>query len=213
MRVLKNVLKQNAKLKHFTHWLMVPKGQARPRLWVQWLVNPFYHKKGKGALIRRRTRIDVLPWNNFELGAHSTIEDFCTINNGVGSVLIGKNCRVGLGSTIIGPVILQNDVRIAQNVVMSGLNHNYQDIITPIHAQGVTTKPIVIGQESWIGANVTIVAGVKIGRHVIVAAGSVVTKAVPDYTVVVGNPARVVKQYNLNTDTWEKVTQVKQVNI
>lgn len=208
---LKDKLKGNEKLKRFAHWLLIPSGQARPRLWVTWFVNPFYHKKGKGSLIRRRTRMDVLPWNAFELGANSTIEDFTTINNGVGPVKIGKNTRIGLGNTLIGPVTIKDDVRLAQNVVLSGLNHNYEDVTQPIHAQGVSTAPIVVEEETWIGANVTIVAGVTIGKHSIIAGGSVVTKDVPPYSVAVGNPAKVLKQFNHHSGEWERVQKKQPV--
>lgn len=202
---LKENIKSNEQLKKITHWMLVPSNQARPRLWVKWFVNPFFHKKGKGSCVRRRTRMDVLPWNKFELGAYSTIEDFSTVNNGVGPVIIGSQTRIGLGNTIIGPVTIGNDIRLAQNVVLSGLNHNYTDISLPIHAQGVSTAPIVIEDETWIGSNAVIVAGVTVGKHCIVAAGSVVTKSVPPYSVVVGNPAKVLKQYNPETKNWEKV--------
>jgi acetyltransferase-like isoleucine patch superfamily enzyme len=202
---LKENIKSNERLKKFVHGLILVPNQARPRLWIKWFVNPFYHKKGKGSCIRKRTRMDVAPWNKFELGAYSTIEDFSAINNGVGPVIIGKNTRIGLGNTIIGPVTIGNDIRLAQHVVLSGLNHNYTDIDLPIHAQGVSTAPIVIEDETWIGANVVIVAGVTIGKHAIIAAGSVVTKDIPSYSVAVGNPARVLKRYNHQTKTWEKV--------
>lgn len=210
---LKDRIKNNDTIKRFVHWMLVPKNQARPRLWVKWFVNPFYHKKGKGATICRRTRMDVLPWNTFELGEKSTIEDFSTVNNGVGAVKIGKRARVGLGNTIIGPVTLKDDVRLAQNVVLSGLNHNYEDISLPIHAQGVSTAEIVVGEETWIGANSTILAGVTIGKHCIVAGGSVVTKDIPDYAVAVGNPARVMKMFNHDTGEWERVPKKKLVAV
>jgi len=71
--------------------------------------------------------------------------------------------------------------------------------------QGVSTAPIVIEDEAWIGANVVVLAGVTIGKHCIIAAGSVVTKDVPPYSVAVGNPARVLKKYNPETKNWEKV--------
>ena len=208
---LKERLKRNEGLKRFVHWLLVPKRQARPRLWVSWFVNPFYHKKGSGTLIRRRTRMDVLPWNAFTLGDHSTIEDFSTINNGVGNVEIGTNCRVGLGCTLIGPVTLKNDVRLAQNVVLSGLNHNYEDVTVPIFQQGVSTSPITVEEDVWIGANTTVVAGITIGKHTVIAGGSVVTKDIPPYSVAVGNPARVVKQFNHHTGEWERVQKKKAV--
>lgn len=208
---LKERIKGSTKLKRFVHWLLVPSGQARPRLWVQWFVNPFYHERGPKATIRRRTRIDVLPWNVFRVGENSTIEDFTTVNNGVGPVVIGKNTRIGLGNTLIGPVTIKDDVRLAQNVVLSGLNHNYEDVAVPIHEQGVSTAEIIVEEESWIGANVTIVAGVTIGKHSIVAGGSVVTKDIPPYSVAVGNPAKVLKQFNHHTGEWERVQKKQPV--
>jgi len=202
---LKEKIKSNNKLKKLVHWsILIPK-QTRPRLWIKWFVNPFYHKKGKGAIVRPRTRMDVVPWNKFELGDDSTIEDFSAINNGVGPVIIGDRTKIGLSNTIIGPVTIGNDIRLAQNITLSGLNHNYEDVSMPIHVQGVSTAPIVIEDETWIGANVVVVAGVTIGKHSIVAAGSIVTKDIPPYSVAVGNPARVLKKYNPETKIWEKV--------
>lgn len=202
---LVQTIKSNPFLKKLAHWSILIPGQARPRLWIKWFVNPFFHKRGKKSCIRRRTRLDVAPWNKFELGEESTIEDFTAINNGVGDVIIGDRTRIGLGNTIIGPAKVGNDVRLAQNVVLSGLNHNYEGIDSPIHAQGVSTMPIVVEDESWLGANVVVVPGVTIGKHSIVAAGSVVTKSMPPYSVIVGNPARVLKQYNFTTQKWERV--------
>ncbi|BAO75972.1 galactoside O-acetyltransferase [Winogradskyella sp. PG-2] len=150
--------------------------------------------------------MDVVPWNKFSLGQASTIEDFSAVNNGVGDVIIGNRTRIGLSNTIIGPVNIGNDVRLAQNVVLSGLNHNYAEIDSPIHEQGVSTKPIIIEDESWIGANVVILPGVTIGKHSIVAAASVVTKDIPKYTLAAGNPAKVLKKYNFETQEWEKLS-------
>ena len=163
------------------------------------------HKRGKKAVIRKATRLYLVPWNAFSIGSESTIEDFSAINNGVGAVAIGERTRIGLSNTIIGPVTIGNDVRLAQNVVLSGLNHNYSDNDRPIHEQGVTTAPITIEDETWIGANAVIVAGRTVGKHSIVAAGSVVTRDVPPYSVVAGNPARIIKQYNHQTKCWEKL--------
>ena len=204
MSGLVSKIKSNTTLKKLVLWSLMPKNQARPRLWVRWFVNPFIHKKGKRSLIRRRSRVDVMPFNQFVLGDDSTIEDFCTINNGVGNLLIGHRTRIGIGSVLIGPVTIGNDVRLAQHVVMSGLNHGYEDISVPISRQPVTTKPIVIKDETWLGANVFVAAGVTIGIHCVVAGGSVVLKDVPDYCVVAGNPARVIKKYNRETARWER---------
>lgn len=198
-------IKSNPRLKQLALWSLMPRNQARPRLWVKLFLNPFKHHKGKGSLIRRRTRIDVLPFNDFSLGRDSTIEDFATINNGVGPVYIGDRSRIGLGCVVIGPVTVGNDVMFAQNIVVSGLNHGYQDISLPPSLQAVETKPITIGDDVWIGANAVITAGVKIGKHAVIAAGSIVTKDVPDFSIVVGNPARIIKQYNPSSGKWEKI--------
>ncbi len=198
-------IKSNKKLKGVVHWMLIPPHQAKPRKWVSWFVNPFYHKKGKHAVIRRSTRMDVVPFNKFELGDFSTIEDFCTINNGVGHVIIGNESRIGMSNVIIGPVVIGNAVIFAQNIVMSGLNHSYEDVTIPISKQKESTAIIIIEDECWIGANAVITAGVTIGKHSVIAAGSVVTKNIPPYSVAVGNPARVIKQYNFETKQWLRV--------
>lgn len=202
---IKEKIKSNPGLKKFVHRLMIPKNQARPRLWVKWFINPFKHKKGNGSKICRWTRMDVLPFNKFELGSESTIEDFATVNNGVGDVFIGSRTRIGLGNVIIGPVKIGNNIMFAQNIVLSGLNHVYEDINIPILDQPVTTSEIIVEDDCWIGANSVVVAGVKIGKHSVVAGGSVVTKDVPSYSIVGGNPAKLLKQYNFETKTWERV--------
>lgn len=103
---LKKKIKQNETLKHFILFLISSPKNPRPRLWVKWFVNPFLHKKGKGAVIRRnRSRIDVFPWNQFVVGTDSLVEDFTTINNGAGDVIIGNNARIGIGSVVIGPAL------------------------------------------------------------------------------------------------------------
>ena len=205
----KERIKSNPTLKKLAFWMLFPKNQGRPRLWIRLFVNPFKHKRGKGSLIRWRVRLDVVPFNNFVLGSNSTIEDFSTINNGVGDVIIGKNTRIGLSNTIIGPVTIGNNVILAQNIVASGLNHGYEDISIPISRQPVNTSPIIIEDEAWIGANAVITAGVTIGKHSIVAAGCVVVKDVPQYSIVGGNPGRILKQYNSTTKVWEKPSDKK----
>jgi len=184
--------------------MLIPKDEARPRFWVKIFVNPFFHSVAGNSIIRRRTRIDVLPFNKFTLGHKSVIEDFSTINNGVGDVIIGDHTLIGMGNVVIGPVIIGNNVILAQNVVLSGLNHEYQDIILPISKQPVTMKQIRIEDDCWIASNSVITAGVTIGKHSVVGAGSVVTKDVPPFCIVAGNPARVIKSFNEHTMQWDK---------
>jgi acetyltransferase-like isoleucine patch superfamily enzyme len=204
---IKRILQSNAGLKKLMLFLLMPRNQARPRLWVQLFVNPFFHKKGKRSLICGRTRMDVLPFNPFSIGNDSTIEDFSTVNNGLGAVIIGDHTRIGMSNVIIGPATIGNQVILAQNVVVSGMNHSYQDITVPIRLQKCTASVITIEDECWIGANVVITAGVTIGKHSVVAAGSVVTRDVPSYSIVAGNPAKIIKAYQPSTGFWEKISE------
>lgn len=198
-------IKSNPKLKKLAHFLIIPQNDFKPRLWVRWFINPFKHIRGAGSIIRSRTRLDVFPYNEFILGAKSVVEDFTVINNGVGDVVVGTNTIIGLSNVIIGPVSIGNNVMFAQHVVVSGLNHGYKDVNTPPALQKIECNLINISDDVWIGANAVITAGVSIGKHSIVGAGSVVTKNIPDYCIVVGNPAKIIKTYNFTTNEWERV--------
>ena len=178
--------------------------KTRPRLWLRCL-QLFYMKKGKNSVIYRSVRKDIVPFNGFSLGKSSVIEDYSIINNAVGEITIGNHTRIGLGNTIIGPVTIGSNVILAQNVVISALNHNFEDVLTTINQQGVKTDQIIIEDNVWIGANSSILAGVHIGEHVVVGAGSVVTKNIPPYCVAVGNPARILKVYDHKEQRWIKI--------
>ena len=107
---------------------------------------------------------------------------------------IGDYTRIGIHCTVIGPVCIGNHVNLAQGITVTALNHNFADTNRRIDEQDISTRPVVIGDDVWIGANAVILPGVTIGRHVVVAAGAVVTKDVPDSCVVAGIPAKVVKK-------------------
>lgn len=200
---IKQYLQQHPQLKKRLHRLIMHPVKTRPYWWIR-LLQPLYIKKGKGAVIYRSVRKDLPPFHQFRLGKYSVIEDYSCLNNAVGDIIIGDYTRIGLHNTIIGPVCIGNHVNLAQGVVISGLNHNYTDVTTLIDNQGVCTSPILIKDDSWIGANVVVTAGVTIGRHCIVGAGCVVTKDIPDYCIAVGNPTRIIKRYNHQLQIWEK---------
>ena len=82
---------------------------------------------------------------------------------------------------------------MAPEVAIIATNHNYDRIDIPMNQQGHSDKPITIGDDCWIGYRAVICAGVNIGRGSIIAAGAVVTRDVPDFTIVAGVPARVIK--------------------
>lgn len=198
-------IKSSPKIKAVAIWAIAPKRNPKPRIWIKWFVNPFIHKKGKGAVIRRRSRIDVFPWNRFEIGKLTTIEDFCTVNNGSGDVVLGDRVRVGIGSVIIGPVTMGSGSGLGQHVFVAGFNHGYQDGEKNSSVQPLDIKPTIIEEEAHVGANSVVVAGVTIGKRSQIGAGSVVTKDIPPFSVAVGNPAKVIKRYNEISGQWEKI--------
>lgn len=198
---LKNKVKQNPKLKHFLWRLMIDPVKDRPRPWFR-LFQPLYMKRGKKTVIYRSVRKDIVPFHQFVLGDYSVVEDFSTIANSVGEIIIGSRTRIGLGNTIIGPVEIGNNVNLAQNIVVTGLNHNYEDIDQPIRDQGVSTQKVWISDDVWIGSNSVILPGITIGNHVIVGAGSVVTRDIPPFSIALGNPAKIIKKYDPDRNEW-----------
>lgn len=104
---------------------------------------------------------------------------------------IGKNCMIQQCCTFFdrGGINIGDGVFIAPKVNLVTLNHDF----TPGNREVTYCKPINVEDGAWIGIGATVLPGVTIGEHAIVAAGSVVTKDVPPYSVVGGNPAKVIK--------------------
>ncbi len=189
---LRQGLKGNPRLKRFLDYLIMNQRDARPRWYVR-LLAPLYQHRGRGSKIYHSVRMDTPPYRRFWLGRRSVVESFCCINNAVGDVIIGDHTRIGIHCTVIGPVCIGNHVNLAQGITVTALNHNFDDLTKCIDQQGISTKPVVIGDDVWIGANSVILPGVTIGHHSVVAAGAVVTKDVPDNCIVAGVPAKVLK--------------------
>ena len=189
---IRTQMKGSPKMKRLLDYLMMNQRDARPRWYVR-LLAPLYQHRGRGSKIYHSVRMDTPPYRRFWLGRHSVIESFCCINNAVGDVTIGDYTRIGIHNTIIGPVCIGNHVNLAQGITITALNHNFEDTTKRIDEQGISTKPVVIGDDVWIGANAVILPGVTIGSHCVVAAGAVVTKDVPDHTLVGGVPAKIIK--------------------
>lgn len=189
---VRNKLKNNPKWKKFIDWVIMNQVETRPRWFVR-LLAPIYQHRGKHSVIHRSARMDTPPYRIFSLGDYSVIESFACINNAVGDVMIGDHTRIGLHNTIIGPVGIGSHVNLAQGITVTALNHNFDDTQKRIDEQGVSTIPVTIEDDVWIGANAVILPGVTIGNHCVVAAGAVVTKDVPPHSLVAGVPAKVIK--------------------
>lgn len=198
------MLENRPKLKKFLHYLMVHSYATRPRLWFRIFVYPFIIKRGKGSIIKRKARLDIIPTKKFSIGYRTIIEDYTIINNGMGDIIIGDRCSVTSRVKLVGPVTLGNLVTIGSGAQITGLTHNFEDVTCAIKDQGVAPNVTIVEDDVWIGGNSVIIQGLKIGTHSIIASGSVVTKDVPPFSVVAGNPARVIKQYNNESGKWER---------
>jgi acetyltransferase-like isoleucine patch superfamily enzyme len=192
-------LKANPRLKRWIDYLIMNQRDARPRWYIR-LLAPLYQERGRGSKIYWSVRMDTPPYRLFSLGQNSVVESYSCINNAVGDVIIGDHTRIGIHNTIIGPVTIGSHVNLAQGITVTALNHNFCDTTRRIDEQGISTNPVTIEDDVWIGANAVILPGVTIGQHAVVAAGAVVTADVPANTVVGGVPARIIKKINTGND-------------
>jgi len=177
------------------------------RLKNKWRFSTF----GKDSYIRSPLKIDGP--KNIRIGKYVTVNYKTwlaampltnnrnpTLEIGNGTVIGNFNHIYATSSIVIGEKVLTADkVYISDNL------HSYEDINTPVLEQPIKQiKPIIIGDGTWIGENVCIL-GAKIGKNCVIGANSVVTKDIPDYSVAVGIPAKVIKRYNSVTKIWEAV--------
>ena len=132
-------------------------------------------------------------------GDISVGEEIYIVDNAVlsavnGSLKIGSRFALNGNARVVadlGEIVIGDGVMIGPNVVIRASNHEVKDIDKPIWEQGQTGGSIVIGNDVWIGANAVIPANVTIGSHVVIAAGAVVTKDVPDFAIIGGVPAKI----------------------
>lgn len=173
---------------------------------------PFQFKSfGKGSKIISPLRLDGK--KNIEIGNNVYIQHqtwlLCEpLTDTQSPVLkIDDGCVIGHFNHICAThsIIFEENVLTADKVYISDNLHSFEDIGTPIHKQPIKQIGTVrIGEGSWLGENVCVI-GANIGKHCTIGANSVVTHDIPDYSVAVGAPAKVIKRYNFETQKWEKV--------
>jgi maltose O-acetyltransferase len=144
-------------------------------LFFPWLrrkmVEIFSDQSGKNIRIKRNADVSMF----IKIGNYSEL---------------GTNCIIQSNTYIGDNVIMGPDVKIYTR------NHKFDSLEIPIQDQGHTNEFVKIGNDVWLGANVVITPGVEIGNHVIIAAGAVVAKNIPDYAIAGGIPAKVIKYRN-----------------
>ena len=165
------------------------------------IFHPRYLHVGRSVTIEDDVRINALSQEGVWLGDNVSIGRFTMIEATGLLTRLGKGVRIGANSNLgdynfvggAGGVIIGENVLVGQYVSFHPQNHIFVDPNVPIKAQGTTQQGIVVEDDVWIGARVTILDGVRIGRGAVIAAGAVVTHDVPPYAVVGGVPARVIK--------------------
>ena len=169
------------------------------------LIRSFYFRLYSGNRLAHGFRLGKNPkiinplgvklGKNVNIGENAIIN--CFINDGDIHLDIKDNIYIGRDVQINAyqSVFIDSDVVIADRVYISDATHNYQDPEMPIINQGTSYEDKVeISSGSWIGINSVILPGVKIGKNAIIAANSVVSKDVPDYSIYGGVPAKLIKK-------------------
>jgi acetyltransferase-like isoleucine patch superfamily enzyme len=152
--------------------------------------------------------------SSIELGDGCIIGPNATLSAGVSPeqvlngpvITIGDRCVIGKGSGIVGHqrIEIGDDVWTGHSVYVTDANHGYTDPVEPVGRQFAAPRPVRVGAGSWLGHGALVLGGASIGEHVVVGAGAVVIGDLPDYSVAVGNPARVIRRY-LDGEGWVRV--------
>jgi len=133
----------------------------------------------------------IINFSKVKIKKGSFLQDHVYLRAGMnGSILIGNNVAINSFARLFGHggITVGDNAQIGPGATLTTTTHDFdKDMET-------TFQPITIGEWAWIGANAIILSGVTIGKHVVIGAGSVVTKDIPDYSVAVGSPAKVIKQ-------------------
>jgi acetyltransferase-like isoleucine patch superfamily enzyme len=192
---------------------LLPRGLTKLySIWVS-LVYPFA-SKGRNLSFHFTSQVDRQRAVRISIGNSVKLQKDAWLNvatedpTGEPVIVIDDNCSIGYGTMISAKnrVHLERDVLVGQQVIILDHHHAYEDIMTPISRQGITEGGrIRIGQGSWIGRGSAIMCArgeLTIGRHCVVAVNSMVTRSIPDYSVVFGSPATIIRQYDPETRAW-----------
>ncbi len=192
---------------------LVPR--ALTKLYSIWISQTYpLAKKGRNLSFHFTSQLNRQRASRISLGNSVSLRKGAWLNAAVDDshgepvIVIEDNCAIGPSSVISAKnqIYIEHDVLVAGAVLIMDHNHSYEDINVPIINQGITEGGrIRIGSGCYIahGAAILCPRGeLTIGRNCVIAANSVVTRSIPDYSVVVGLPARIIRQYDPQTKTW-----------
>jgi acetyltransferase-like isoleucine patch superfamily enzyme len=161
-----------------------------------------YHiNSGPSLILEDNVHINALSVNGVQFGRNVSVGKgtiiVCTgviANKGIG-LRIGNHTGISAKSYLgcQGGITIGSDVIIGPGLKMFSENHNFEGSDLPIRLQGENRKGIDIGDNCWLGSNVTILDGVTVGAGCVIAAGSIVSKSMPPDSIVAGIPAKVLK--------------------
>lgn len=167
-------------------------GQALRYQWAKWFLGRF----GTGSRLSQGCKIDAA--RAISLGKDCSVGNACFLSADGGIIEIGDtvsfNVGVHLNASVGGRISIGDNCLFGPNVVIRTANHRFDRLDTPIRYQGHDCGDILIEEDCWIAANVTILPDVTIGRGAVIGAGAVVTRSVPPYSIHAGVPARQVGQ-------------------
>ncbi len=191
---------------------------AWPRIQAYGAIGPMhrraakFHSFGAGSMIAFPATV-MFGEGRVAIGSATTIGPNASISAGMPMhaelrddpiITIGDRCMLGKGIGIVGHerIDIGDDIWTGHYVYITDQNHGYEDLSLPIGTQMWRNDPVSIGSGSWLGHGSIILPGARIGKHVVVAAGAIVTGEIPDNSVVVGAPARVVRFHD--GENWKK---------
>lgn len=168
--------------------------------WLTWVAVIKNYLRNRSFRVGRRCQVAwssaVCNGGPVSLGDDTHLRPACVISPGDGFVRIGNRCAVGMYNYLDGSGGLQigDDVHLGPHACIYTADHHYSRLDIPISRQGLKRSPVTIKDDVWIGSHAVITAGVTISRGAVIAAGAVVTRDVPDYSVVAGVPARIISK-------------------
>jgi acetyltransferase-like isoleucine patch superfamily enzyme len=192
---------------------LIPKGLTK--MYSAWLSLTYpFASIGKNVTAHFTCKVSRQRSPRISLGNSVNLLEHVWLNVATGdptgdpTIVIDDNCSIGSDSVISGKnrVHIERDVLVGQQVVIQDHSHAYEDVEAPIIRQGITKGGTIrIGEGSWIGRGAAILCSrgeLTIGRHCVVSANSVVMRSIPDYSVVFGMPATIIRQYDPEKRAW-----------